>query len=71
MLTPEHAVVEVSTDATDVVMVCHACPDGRRLPNDHLALRVGVAAFLDEHGSCGPVSLTLPLDVHAPQQALA
>ena len=70
LMMPEQPVVEVVTDAADVVLVCHACPDDRRLPNDDLALRVGVAAFLDEHSDCGPVLLRLPLDAPAPQQTL-
>ena len=62
---PEQPVVEVVADLSDVVVVCHRCPDDRRLPYDDLALRVGVSAFLDEHADCGPVRIRLPLDQQA------
>ena len=64
MLMPEppteQPVVEVVADADHVLLVCRACPDRRRLPYDDLAVRVGVAAFVDEHTGCGPVLLRLP-----------
>lgn len=56
----ERAVVEVVGHDDHVRLVCHACPDRRRLPRDDVALRVGVRAFVDEHEGCGPVRVTLP-----------
>lgn len=55
----EHPVVEVVSDAEHVRLVCRACSDRRRLPHDDLALRVGVAAFVDEHTGCGPLQIDL------------
>lgn len=62
MPMPQQPVVEVVAHDDHVRLVCHSCPDRRRLPLDDLALRVGVAAFVDEHTSCGPVSVQLPAD---------
>ena len=62
MPMPEQPVVEVVAHLSHVVVVCHACPDDRRLPFDDLALRVGVSAFLDEHADCGAVLIRLPAE---------
>ncbi len=69
MPMPAQPVVEVVSHLDHVVVVCHSCPDDRRLPNDDLALRVGVSAFLDEHADCGPVRIRLPLDAPAREPA--
>ena len=58
-------VVEVVSEAQHVLLVCRACPDRRRLPQDDLAVRLGVAAFVDEHAGCGPLRVGLPDGVRA------
>lgn len=60
MQSIEQAVVEVVAHHDHVRLVCHSCPDRRRLPLDDVALRVGVRAFVDEHRACGPLRLSLP-----------
>ena len=56
----EQPVVEVATEGDRVLLVCRACPDRRHLPQDDLAVRLGVAAFVDEHARCGPLLVRLP-----------